>query len=113
MNDPIREIRVAVAACLRKYQVNCSHKEFVDDVVDRISDEFRSSSADAEAVSMIRELANEHHDRVFGLCPNGQSRWDVIDVLQRPYKEDSPDSAWLVGRGETAIDAVHAAGRSC
>ena len=113
MSDPIREIRVAVAACLRKYQVNCSHKEFVDDVVDGLSDEFRSSMSGSDAVAMLMELAGEHHDRVFGLCPNGHSRWDVVDVINRPYAEDSPDEEWLVGRGATAIEAVHAAGRSC
>lgn len=112
MADTIHEIRVAVAACLRKYQVNCSHKKFVDDVVDGLSDEFLAAATDAETLSMLSEIAEEHHDRVLGLCPNGQSRWDVIDVLQRPYSENSP-ALWLIGRGKTAIDAVQAARRSC
>lgn len=113
MSDSIHDIRVAVATMLRKYQVNCSHKDFVDGVVDGLPDSFRQSATDAEAVAMLSEIAAEHQDRVFGLCPNGQSRWDVVDVLQRPYAEDSPDDAWLVGRGITAVEAVYQAGRSC
>lgn len=116
MSDPIYGIRVAIADTLRQHRVNCSHKAFVDEVIDRLPEVTRRAIHQAAAIDMLQDLAAEHHDRVFGLCPNGQTRWDVVDVLQSPYTEDVPETAWLLGTSDDTcgpVPAVRAAGRSC
>lgn len=80
---------------------------------DRDEDSVPYEVQDAEAVSMLQELASEHPDRVIALCPNGTSRWDVVDVLQQPYKDGVPEDEWLLGSGPEAKTAVFDAGRVC
>lgn len=116
MEDAICGIRVAVADTLRQHMVNCSHKAFVDEVIDRLPEVTRRAIHQAQAVNMLQDLAAEHHDRVLGLCPNGQTRWDVVDVLQNPYGDGVPQDKWLLGTSDDTcgpVPAVRAAGRCC